>query len=317
MDRKKILATLVSLAVLLSMVPMTVGAADVTIDAVAPDVRNVIGNLSDIAVNAYCKVSFDLDDNNGVNTTSNVTVNTWVNSTSDPEGGTGAVRSAYVFKWDNSTFTWTSSPSGYVSDTSTNLSALTGNSTTVDVVFKVNKTAVPTVSGTWEVNASVIDEDALTNNDHNSSVFDVNSYVEGAAETGIDFGSAVPGAGVGGPTTATTITFTSNANVTIAITGADFSGAQTIPVGNFFFNATNSGEGGSQTPTVLTTGSQNAYTMDAGKYAITEDALSPGISGYTLGHLPDIAFNGTIPIPCRSGAYSATWDIAFTAATAT
>ncbi|MHC1600578.1 MAG: hypothetical protein ACXQS5_07165 [Candidatus Methanospirareceae archaeon] len=152
-------------------------ATEIVVDPVAPVVTSTQCNESSIDPNTYYNISFSLVDNNGINTTANITVKTWVNSTSEPSSGDN--RTAYIFTWVNTTHAWTSDKGGYVdSAASTNVSALSGNSTTVK--------------------CSSVDEDGLTDYDLNASAFDVRTYVSGTtADVGVNFGTADPGAATG------------------------------------------------------------------------------------------------------------------------
>ena len=292
-----------------AFVTPAMAGTQIEVQPVAPVVTNVQCNQSSIDPDTYYNISFSLVDNNGINTTANITVKTWVNSTDEPSSGNN--RTAYIFTWVNTTHAWTSDKSGYVdSDASTNVSALSGNSTTVSVIFKLNVTAVPTgAANVWEINVTVYDEDGLTDYDLNARAFDVRTYVSGTTtDVGVDFGTVNPGAAtnyIWG-----NVTFTTNSNASINVTGANLerSTGETIPPTQFYVNGTNTGESGVLTQ--LGTTAVSFYT----NYTQVEDSYATGVSGYNYNEEAPIQWNGTVPMPCRAGTYTGTWAIGIVAA---
>lgn len=302
------LAVIMVSATLAFVMPAMAGT-EIVVDPVAPVVTSAQCNESSIDPNTYYNISFSLVDNNGINTTANITVKTWVNSTNEPSSGDN--RTAYIFTWVNTTHAWTSDKGGYVdSDASTNVSALSGNSTTVSIIFKLNVTAVPTgASQVWEINATVYDEDEKTDYDLNTSAFDVRTYVSGITpDVGVNFGTANPGAATGNKWQ--NVTITTNSNASMNVTGANLarSTGETIPPTQFYVNGTNTGEYGILKQ--LSTSAESFYT----NYTQVEDSHATGVSGYNYNEEAPIQWNGTVPMPCRAGAYTGNWAIGIVAA---
>jgi len=326
------LAVIMVSATLAFVTPAMAGTEIVT-QPVPPVVTNVECNVSTVTVYTYYNITFDLKDNNGINTTENITVNVWANASEVNEPTTTEVkRKYYIFKWNSTNKTWYGPTYGadYVnSAASTNVSGASYgliNSTNVNVTFKLDKIALPTnATSGWKINVTVYDEDgncsteSVGNDPLNSSAFAVSAYSELSAETtaeaGIDFGSADPGDEVGDLLTNTTaVTHIANTQTNVTVKGEDFSrstGWGTISISQFYFNTTNTttddaAASGGAGVKQLTTGKQNGYTA----FRNETDALGiVDIQGYTDNETLGLAFNGSLPWACRAGTYTATWTI--------
>ena len=320
----------------LAFVMPTVTATDMETNPIPPVVTNVECNVSTVTVDTYYNITFDLKDNNGINTTKNITVNLWANATGVTEPTTEVKRESYIFKWNSTDKTWygptydaTYANSGASTDVS-GASYGTINSTNVNVTFKLDKIALPTnATSGWEINVTVYDEDnncsteSGDNAPTNTSAFAVDDYSElSASGAGINFGSADPGAEVGNLLTKTTIvTHIANTQTDVQVDGANFSreGWGTIPISQFYFNTTNTttddaDASGGAGVVQLTTDAQNGYSA----FRNVTDALGiVDIQGYTDDKELGLAFNGSIPWTCRAGTYSATWTITATATSPT
>lgn len=70
-------------------------------------------NASALTVNTECHVNFTVTDDNTLKNLNNVTIIMWESGTAS-EGASDAERTRYTFTWVNSTDTWASSPSGFI-----------------------------------------------------------------------------------------------------------------------------------------------------------------------------------------------------------
>ena len=313
------------MVIITGMVPMMpMGSADtlVTVDSVAPVVNadNVTVCDTTADVNAENWINFTIEDDNSMEDIKNITVDLWyANSTANPyKADSENNRSYYIFKWnDTGDGDWHCD----LDDAYVNISGHSGpyepsgSDKTwqwVNLSFKLNKTAVPSgADSQWNVSVTVYDLGDLTDDALNATSLDVNKYVSAATqEAGVNLGSAAPGADTSTVTTA--ISFTSNTQAQIDVTGANLEcGSNNIGYANFLYNATDTGEGGANTATAFTGGAQTAYA----DYEANADTLNTAITGWNYEVTPALAFNGTIPSPQPAGTYTGTWNIGFTATT--
>ena len=295
---------------LISNQPPAVNASNVT----------VYDNTAD--VNTENWINFTIQDPNTMNDIKNITVDLWyANSTAYPyKAASNNNRSYYIFKWnDTGDRNWHCAlDDAYVNISGHITESMKPSGTKtwqwVNMSFKLNETAVPSGAGTqWNVSVIVYDLGGLSGTALNATSFDVNKYVSAATqEAGINFGIVAPEAQTS--TVPTTISFISNTQVEINVTGADLtSGSNSIGYANFKYNATDTTEGGSGSATAFTGSAQVAYA----DYDAVEDSpkLNIAITGWNYQIIPALAFNGTIPLPQVTGIYTGAWNIGFVAAT--
>lgn len=304
------------------MMPMGSAETQVDVESVAPVVNadNVTVCDDPAGVNAENWINFTIEDGNSMDDIKNITVELfYANSTDNPyKPSAESNRSYYVFKWNESGGdAWHCA----LNDSYVNISGHSGPYEPggsegwqfVNLSFKLNETAVPSGDVTqWNVSVTVYDLDGNTNNALNATSLNVSEYVSAEQqEAGVDFGPRAPGDPTS--TETTTISFTSNTQVEINVTGANLvCGSNNIGYANFLYNATDVGEEGENTATVFTGSAQTAYA----EYNATEDTLNTAITGWNYEVTPALEFNGTIPSPQPAGTYSGTWNIDFTTTTA-
>jgi len=322
----KILAVLVSTVIITGMMPMmptTSATSQVQVSSVAPEVNaaNVTVSVTAVAVNVENWINFTIADGNSMVDIKNITVEMWyANSTAYPyKAASNNNRSYYIFKWnDTGDGNWHCA----LDDNYVNISGHSGpyepsgadkSWQWVNMSFKLNVTAMPSGASTqWNVSVMVYDLTGTSSTALNATSFDVNAYASATTEAGINFGSVAPGADT--PTISTNISFMSNTQVKINVTGANLDGASaSIGYANFSYNATDTTEGGANVATVFTGAAQTAY----GSYDAVEDSptLNTAITGWNYNVTPALAFNGTLPSPLPADTYTGSWNIDFTTTT--
>jgi hypothetical protein len=265
-------------------------------------------------------INFTIEDPNTMDDIKNITVELWyANSTAYPyKAASNNNRSYYLFKWNETgDDLWHCAlDDAYVNISGHITEAMKPSGTKtwqwVNLSFKLNETAVPSGTGTqWNVSVTAYSIAGSDGRALNATSFDVNKYVSAATqEAGVNLGTVAPEAQTS--TVSTTISFTSNAQVEINVTGADLtSGSESIGYANFYYTATDSTEGGSGSAIALTGTAQVAYAS----YDAVEDSLNTAITGWNYQINPALAFNGTIPVPQIVGIYTGVWNIGFVATT--
>ena len=322
---KKQLALLMSMVVIAGMMPlmpMASALSQVQVSSVAPVVNaaNVTAYDTTADVNTENWINFTVADGNSMVDIKNITVELWyANSTVNPyKAASENNRSYYIFKWnDTGDQNWHCA----LDDAYVNLSGHSGpyepsgadkSWQWVNLSFKLNETALPSgADSQWNVSVTVYDLADMSGTALNATSFDVNAYLSAAQqEAGVDLGSVAPGADTA--TVPTTISFISNTQVKIDVTGDDLTGTSaSIGYANFSYNATETGEGGANVATVFTGAAQTAYA----DYDAVEDSLNIAITGWNYGVTPALAFNGTLPSPLPAGTYTGSWNIDFTTTT--
>jgi len=256
-------------------------------------------NNTALTVNTEYHVNFTVADNNGLANLHNITAKMW-ESGSSSEGGSNAERTHYTFTWVESTDTWASNPSGFITTGNCKDPGTGSSATSYEFTLAFDLSKVATYNSTttsWKIKIYAYDDSGNSASD-STLVFGVAFYSEiSISDTTHGWTSLNPGASdqqINSPgDNEIDFTIVANANWKTQTkgSGALTSGANTIALSNVKIHKDTLGSSASLTQTYADLGgltNQSPPTTESGTatyctlWITVPNGTPPGDYTYTL-----------------------------------